>query len=89
MAKGSVRGMIQVAGATYRIVRVSPGEYSAIRILDEEEVGRFTTRPSLHVTMSRIDLDTVVAIACSALRGGKLIWEGPVAGRLGTEGSYA
>jgi len=30
-----VKGMIQVGGATYRIVKVSKGKYDVIRILDE------------------------------------------------------
>ena len=45
-----VKGMVQLAGITYRIVRVAAGSYSVVRISDdlveelERELGPGTTR---------------------------------------------
>lgn len=72
----SVKGMVQVAGVTYRIVRLLPGDYSVIRIRDEEEVGTFTSRPKLRVTSSRIEVVIMDAIARAALMGAKISWFG-------------
>jgi hypothetical protein len=42
-----VKGMVQLEGVTYRIARVAIGSYSVIRVLDDQEVGSFTTAPRL------------------------------------------
>jgi hypothetical protein len=71
---GSTRGMVQVAGTTYRIVRLSPGQYSAVRVRDEAEVGTFSTYPKLRITRSRIEGVMMYEIARSALMGAKTSW---------------
>lgn len=70
----SVKGMVQVAGVTYRIVRLLPGAYSAVRIRDEAKVGTFTSRPQLRVTSSKIEVVIMDAIARAALMGAKISW---------------
>ena len=45
-----VKGMVQVAGVTYRIVRVERGMYDVVRILDDQRVGQFRTIPRVEVT---------------------------------------
>lgn len=72
----STSGMVQVAGITYRIVRLRPGEYAAIRIRDEREVGRFTTRPRLRVIAASIDGVVMNEIAWTALKAAKVSWVG-------------
>ncbi len=47
-----VKGMVQLGGVTYRIVRVNAGAYTVVRIADDREVGGFQTAPSL-VTEAR------------------------------------
>ena len=34
-----VKGMVQVAGVTYRIVRIERGVYDVVRILDDQRPG--------------------------------------------------
>ncbi|HEX9297163.1 MAG TPA: hypothetical protein VF881_15080 [Polyangiaceae bacterium] len=71
-----VKGMVQVGGKTYRIVRLGRGRYEVIRILDDAKVGTFATEPKLQVTSNHIDSALVNEIARSALMGGKLSWVG-------------
>ncbi len=47
-----VKGMVQLAGVTYRIVRIATGAYSVVRIADDCEVGSFQTVPTLSVEAS-------------------------------------
>ena len=42
-----IKGMVQVAGTTYRIVRRERGHYDVVRILDDERVGSFRSIPHL------------------------------------------
>ena len=71
-----VKGMVLVGGKTYRIVRVEPGQYEVVRILDDARVGTFSTQPKLQVTSHTIELPLMTQIARSALMGGKLSWMG-------------
>ena len=71
-----VKGMVLVGGKTYRIVRLGPGEYEVVRILDDARVGTFSTQPKLQITSNNIDLPLMTQIARSALMGGKLSWMG-------------
>lgn len=68
------KGMVQVAGITYRITRLGPGDYAAIRILDDKEVGRFTTNPQLRVTSWSIERVIMEEIARVAIRASKQSW---------------
>ena len=70
----TARGMVQVAGTTYRIVRLAAGAYAAVRIQDDAQVGTFTTRPLLRVTSSRIESAITYQIARLALMSAKTSW---------------
>jgi hypothetical protein len=67
-----VKGMIQVLGTTYRIVRVAPASYQAVRVLDDEVVGGFCCRTALEVEPRAVDLPTMLLIARTAVRAAKI-----------------
>jgi len=74
----TVKGMVQVAGRTYRIIRLMPRLYEAVRILDETSIGYFRCGPELelipvacHETMLRL-------VALEAIRKAKTSWVGPL-----------
>lgn len=69
-----VKGMVQVAGTTYRIVRHKPYQYEAIRILDDVSVGTFHSRPPF--CAEGVDLQLVREIARVAIQAGKTSWVG-------------
>lgn len=71
-----VKGMVQVAGVTYRIVRIERGMYDAVRILDDQRVGQFRTIPRVEVTASVAADDTMAEIAKAAVKWGKTSWVG-------------
>ena len=70
-----VKGMVQVAGSTFRIVRVSRGHYDVVRILDDARVGSFWSEPTLKVSDSPQG-DLLREIARCAIQGGKTSWIG-------------
>jgi hypothetical protein len=70
------KGMVQVSGSTYRIVRIGHGTYEAVRLLDDECVGRFASGPPLQVQPLSGDQELVRRIAQTALRSGKTSWVG-------------
>ncbi len=74
----SVKGMVQVAGTTYRIVRTQSGRYEVIRILDDRRVGTFATEPKLQVLTSDIEFPIMMEIALSAVKKGKTSWVGRI-----------
>ncbi len=76
-----VKGMVQVAGITYRIVRLRRGRYSVVRILDDVQVGAFSNGPTITVTPDGEDSAVVQEIARVAIQGAKTSWMG----RLGLE----
>jgi hypothetical protein len=69
-----VKGMVQVAGVTYRIVKVEPARYEVIRILDEKRIGAFETLPRLRIHAADIDLDLVRNVTMTALKQAKVSW---------------
>jgi len=69
-----IKGMVQVGGNTYRIVRLEPGHYAIIQILDDERVGTF--RPSPHLQITSGDKDLVLRVARAAVQRGKTSWAG-------------
>jgi hypothetical protein len=71
-----VKGMVQVAGVTYRIVRIERGTYDAVRILDDQRVGQFRTIPRVEVTAALTPDDTMTEIAKAAVKWGKTSWVG-------------
>ncbi|HET9960147.1 MAG TPA: hypothetical protein VFQ61_36905 [Polyangiaceae bacterium] len=72
----SVKGMVQVAGTTYRIVRVGTGVYDVVRILDDARVGSFRSFPRVEIGSSSIDQDLMREIARAAIQGAKTSWVG-------------
>ena len=69
----SVKGMVQVAGTTFRIVRIGPGLYEAFRIVDDTRVGMFQTAP-LKVLVHEIDSELMHEIALAAVHEAKTSW---------------
>jgi len=72
-----VKGMVQVAGTTFRIVRVQRGHYEVVRILDDARLGSFWCEPTLTVSESS-DRELLREVARSAIQGGKTTWVGRV-----------
>jgi hypothetical protein len=70
-----VKGMVQVAGATYRIVKVAKGKYDVIRILDEERVGTFETFPRVKIDPVGVPEKLLMEIALTALKQAKISWQ--------------
>lgn len=71
-----VKGMVQVAGVTYRIVRVSRGVYDVVRILDDVRVGTFRNGPRVEAKALGIDEELMREIARAAIQGAKTSWVG-------------
>lgn len=71
-----VKGMVQVAGSTYRVTRIEKGVYEVIRILDDVPVGTFRCSGSIQVIASTIEPGLLKAIARAAVQGGKTTWMG-------------
>lgn len=71
----AVKGMVQVHGSTYRIMRLSPASYEVIRVLDDTSVGTFRSAP-LEVTAVGIDAGLLRQVARSAIQGAKTSWVG-------------
>ncbi|HWZ92224.1 MAG TPA: hypothetical protein VNW92_25345 [Polyangiaceae bacterium] len=74
-----VKGMIQVAGTTYRIVRVQRGHYNVVRVLDDTPVGAFSNGPTRRVAPNGIDASLMHEIVRVAIQGAKTSWAGPLA----------
>ena len=74
----SVKGMVQVSGTTFRIVRVAHGHYEVIRILDDTRIGAFWSTPTLSICEGGHQ-DLVREIARCAIQGGKTSWIGRLA----------
>ena len=72
----TVKGMVQVAGTTYRIVRLGSGQYQVVRILDDKVVGTFQSFPRVEVTSNQIDTNLLLEIARAAVQGAKTSWVG-------------
>ena len=71
-----VKGMIQVAGTTYRIVRLRRGQYDVVRVLDDVVVGGFTSTPQIEVNAKAIEHTLLREIARVAIQGAKTSWVG-------------
>jgi hypothetical protein len=71
-----VKGMVQVSGVTYRIVRIERGTYDVVRILDDERVGQFRTIPRVEVTAATGPAETMAEVAKAAVKWGKTSWVG-------------
>jgi hypothetical protein len=71
-----VKGMVQVAGNTYRVVRIAQGSYEVVRILDDTRVGTFRSTPPVEITAQGIDASLMIEIARAAIQGAKTSWVG-------------
>jgi hypothetical protein len=74
-----VKGMVQVAGTTYRIVRIKRGHYNVIRVLDDMGVGTFSAGKSFEMTPVGIEDELMREIARVAIQGAKTTWAGRIA----------
>ena len=71
-----VKGMVQLAGITYRIVRVATGSYSVVRISDDTEVGTFNLAPALAIEARLIDPAVMREVARLAIHTAKTSYVG-------------
>jgi hypothetical protein len=74
-----VKGMVQVAGTTYRIVRLQRGQYNVVRILDDVRVGGFSNGPVVELAPNGIEPALMREIARVAIQGAKTSWVGRLA----------
>jgi hypothetical protein len=72
-----VKGMVQVAGATYRIERAEAHRYEVVRISDDVRMGGFLSQPPFDVNpTSGVEVGLLREIARAALRSAKTSWVG-------------
>ena len=71
-----VKGMVQLAGVTYRIVRVATGSYSVVRISDDTEVGTFNLAPALAIEARLIEPAVLREVARLAIHTAKTSYVG-------------
>jgi hypothetical protein len=71
-----VKGMVQVLGSTYRVVRLGLGVYEVVRLLDDAKVGRFRTVPHTRVESTAIAQNVMSEIVRAAIQGAKTSWVG-------------
>lgn len=69
-----VKGMVQVHSVTYRIVRVHPGQYDVVRLLDDVRVGTFTLGTRREAIIEGDAAEVVREVARAALQGGRTTW---------------
>jgi hypothetical protein len=71
-----VKGMVQLAGVTYRIIRVSTGSYSVVRISDDQTVGSFHLAPQLGVEAKHVEPQLLREVARLAIHTAKTSYVG-------------
>ncbi|HEX3850702.1 MAG TPA: hypothetical protein VHW01_07030 [Polyangiaceae bacterium] len=71
-----VKGMVQLEGMTYRIVRVAAGSYSVVRIRDDVDVGGFETKPGLPLDARVVEPALLRQIAQTAIHAAKTSYRG-------------
>lgn len=74
-----VKGMVQVEGTTYRIVRIKRGSYKVVRVLDDVSVGSFSVGTTFEMAPDGIDENLLREIARVAIQGAKTTWVGRIA----------
>jgi hypothetical protein len=72
----TITGMVQLDGATYRVVRLGAGHYDLIRILDDVSVGTFRVGPPLELNASGVHPSLFRRIAWAAMRNARTSWMG-------------
>jgi hypothetical protein len=70
----TVKGMVQVSGVTYRIVRVRAGQYEIVRLLDDVRVGKFALGARTEALCEGGVPELIREIARTALQGGRTSW---------------
>ena len=68
------KGMVQVEGTTYRIVRIRRGHYNVVRVLDDVGVGTFSAGASVELSPVGIGAPLMREIARVAIQGAKTSW---------------
>jgi hypothetical protein len=71
-----VKGMVHLAGVTYRIVRVALGSYTVVRISDDRDVGGFSLAPALGCESRGLELETLREVARLAIHTAKTSYMG-------------
>jgi hypothetical protein len=71
-----VKGMVQLAGITYRIVRLERGSYSVVRISDDMNVGRFHLAPALGIEPQGVEPALLREVARLAIHTAKTSYAG-------------
>jgi hypothetical protein len=74
-----VKGMVQVEGTTYRIVRIKRGSYKVVRVLDDLSVGSFSVGSTFEMAPDGIEENLLREIARVAIQGAKTTWVGRIA----------
>ncbi|MEO6602899.1 MAG: hypothetical protein ABIQ16_23645 [Polyangiaceae bacterium] len=74
----NVKGMVQVDGTTYRIVRVKRAHYKVVRVLDDLSVGTFSVGSTFAMAPEGIEGELMREIARVAIQGAKTTWVGRV-----------
>ncbi len=74
----NVKGMVQVDGTTYRIVRVKRGQYKVVRVLDDLSVGTFSVGTTFEMVPEGIEGELMREIARVAIQGAKTTWLGRI-----------
>jgi hypothetical protein len=70
----SVKGMVQVHSVTYRIVRVRPGHYDVVRLLDDARIGSFALGAGRIPVIEGDTQDVLREVARAAVQGGRTTW---------------
>jgi len=87
---GKVKGMVQLAGITYRIVRVSVGSYTVVRISDDTDVGSFHLAPALGIEPRGVEPELLREVARLAIHTAKTSYLGfPRPDLMGAEAAIA
>ncbi|MEO8900560.1 MAG: hypothetical protein ABI488_02900 [Polyangiaceae bacterium] len=71
-----VKGMVHLAGVTYRIVRIAAGSYTVVRISDDRDVGGFSLAPALGLESRGLDPDVLREVARLAIHTAKTSYLG-------------
>jgi hypothetical protein len=71
-----VKGMVHLAGVTYRIVRVATGSYTIVRISDDRDVGGFSLAPALGLESRGLEPDVLREVARLAIHTAKTSYVG-------------
>ena len=74
-----VKGMVQVEGTTYRIVRLKRGHYKVVRVLDDASVGTFSVGAAFEMAPDGVEGELMREIARVAIQGAKTTWVGRLA----------